>query len=1331
MKTTHWKQPCAVLLTIALVNTAVHGATFTVTNTLNSGAGSLRQAILDANSNPGRDTIGFNIPGAGVHTISATNALPVITDPVTIDGYTQPGSATNSLANGDNAVLLIELNGSQAGGVRGLTIATSNTTVRGLVINGFSDGIFLQSGNNNVVEGNFIGTDTTGTSATPNTASGIFIAAPDSTIGGTNPSGRNVISGNLGSGVVFRNVPSPGGHVLGNFIGVDRTGTNRLANGNTGVALDGSSGVTVGGTNVNARNIISGNGGDGIDVGNIAGSGIFGNFIGTDVTGTKAISNNLGIYLFGGSMSNIIGGATVAARNIISGNNNTGILVSGFDNEVLGNFVGVDVTGTHALPNANGGVNLSVGAPMRNHIGRLTALAGTPPGNVISGNNGVGLNFFLAQGNFAEGNIIGADATGTLALGNTLDGVEIGGSDNVVGGTNSGAGNIIAFNRIGVYIPNNAGFTNNAVLGNSIFGNFNSGIDLQVAGEAAGQSTPNDANDVDDGPNHLQNFPVLTSVANSGGFTTITGTLNSTPSRTFRVEFFANAACDASGFGEGQTFLGATNVTTSGSGTATFTVSFPTVSGSAFTATATDTNGNTSEFSACVTAPPPACSYTIALPKGYSLIANQCDHAGGNTLNAVFPMVPVGSQIIKYNAQIQSNAPPATFTNGAWSPNLTLNPGEGAYFFNPTSTFILTISGEHHTPVLPLNLESNKYYLVSRQEPLIGTFSNIVGLPPQIGDTVRRWNPVTQFLDSYATCSTLPSVNVGESIFVFRTGGPTCPPVCNPPTIVTPPTNITVSVGAAASFSVGATGTGLTYQWRKNGAPLMNGGKISGATSAALIINPVAAGDAGSYDVVVSATCGSPATSTVATLTVPPPPCFPPPAGLVSWWPGDGNANDIRDGNDGTLQNGATFTAGKVGQAFSFDGTNDFVAIPHNPNLNPTGSFSVDAWIKASPQQFSADGLFDIVDKSHGWTDGTGWVLTGNPGGTVTFGFGKGGSTGDPANFVVVLTQTSVLDDQWHYLTGVYNGSQLEIYVDGVLQNTTAFSGTPANNIREVEIGRSWNSLAGTPSRFFHGLIDEVEFFNRALSASEIQAIFTADSAGKCKLAPPPVVACSLSPALATNAVSTAHTVTATVTTNGSPAAGAAVSFSVISGPNAGQSGSGPTTANGQAGFTYSGNSTPGTDIIRAVTTISSISSTCTATVVSIAGNVAAAISCPANVTTNNTTGQCVRTLAFTPNATGNPTPTVTCRIGSTVISSPHSFAIGTTTVVCIASNVAGVVICSFTVTVNDTEPPVLFGCPTNNYILTCFRDSPGPAVVTAVDNCDGTVPVTFIQTQS
>jgi hypothetical protein len=224
----------------------------------------------------------------------------------------------------------------------------------------------------------------------------------------------------------------------------------------------------------------------------------------------------------------------------------------------------------------------------------------------------------------------------------------------------------------------------------------------------------------------------------------------------------------------------------------------------------------------------------------------------------------------------------------------------------------------------------------------------------------------------------------------------------------------------------------------------------------------------------------------------------------VAWWPGDGDANDLADGHDGELLGGASFAAGKVGRALSLDGADDSIRIPHSEDLNPSGPFSVDAWIKAVAPQSSSQSL--VVDKSHGFNDGTGWLLQSNPDGTMGFGFGKGGGSGDPSNFVGVSSTATVMDGEWHHVAGVFTGSEIQIYRDGALDGTFAHSAPPVNNTREVQIGRSWGG--GNPTRFFHGLIDEVEYFDVALSAGDVEAMFDAGTAGKCKPAPCEVGTC-------------------------------------------------------------------------------------------------------------------------------------------------------------------------------------------------------------------------------
>jgi uncharacterized repeat protein (TIGR01451 family) len=370
--------------------------TFQVINTSDSGVGSLRQAILDANGNPGVDTINFNIAAAAPHTISLLSPLPPISEAVTINGASQPDFAGTPV---------IELNGINAGVADGLVINSASCVLRGLVINRFSGNGIVVSGNANIIEGNFIGTNATGTFA--------------------------------------------------------------LGNGQDGVSI-------------------------------AAGSG------------------------------NTIGGTTSAARNVISGNRN-GIQISG------------------------------------------------------------------GSGTQVRGNFVGTNSAGTAGLGNSANGVLINNSGNAVGAVGSASSNTIAFNGgAGVAIASGTG---NPIQSNSIFSNGGLGIDLAPAGV-----TPNDSGDGDSGANNLQNFPVLNSASSAGTSTTIEGTLNSTAGTAFRLEFFSNQAPNPSGFGEGQTFIGAINVTTGGTGNASFNPTFPvTVApGQIITATANDPGNNTSEFSRSV-----------------------------------------------------------------------------------------------------------------------------------------------------------------------------------------------------------------------------------------------------------------------------------------------------------------------------------------------------------------------------------------------------------------------------------------------------------------------------------------------------------------------------------------------------------------------------------------------------------------------------------------------------------------------------------------------------------------------------------------------------------
>gem|GEM_PF-441485 len=638
--------------------------TLTVTNTNDSGAGSLRQAILDSNSFAGTQTITFNIAGAGVKTITPATALPDITQPVVIDGYTQPGASANTLVTGDNAVLLVELKFNVAA-ADALKITGGGSTVRGLVINGSgagSNGIRLVTGGGNTVEGCFIGTDAAGATDQSGFNDGVIIVSSSTNlIGGTTPAARNLISGNGLNGVEINGGNLSANVIAGNYLGTNAAGTAAIGNVN-GVNVAGTPNITnntIGGTTAGAGNLISGNTGAGIGVSGSAVSGtiIQGNVIGLKSDGATALANgSFGITVSGPNTQ--IGGTTAAARNVISGNGNDGITISTTPNTVQGNYIGTNAAGTAAVSNSGHGISVAGGA---NTIGGTAAGAG----NVISGNalRGVVINGG-GSGSVVQGNLIGTDKNGTVDLGNSGDGIAIvatnvtvGGASaaarnvisgnnqsginvsntgavikgnyigvqadgatalqnnasgitivssaggTTVGGTAAGEGNVIAFNLSdGIQVT--GGSLNNRFSGNSIFSNGSTAPNLGIDLLGTDGVNANDAGDPDTGSNNLQNFPVLTSANTSAGSTTIQGTLNSTASTQFSVEFFSNPTCDASGNGEGKTFLGSTTVTTDGSGNATIntTLGVALTAGQVVTATATDPAGNTSEFSACVSA---------------------------------------------------------------------------------------------------------------------------------------------------------------------------------------------------------------------------------------------------------------------------------------------------------------------------------------------------------------------------------------------------------------------------------------------------------------------------------------------------------------------------------------------------------------------------------------------------------------------------------------------------------------------------------------------------------------------------------------------------------
>jgi CSLREA domain-containing protein len=566
-----------------------------------------------------RDIIAFNIGGGGAWTIRPTALLPTIEDPVIIDGYTQPGSRVYDPFNPDpelrSAVLQIEIDGSlvTGGSIQGLMITCGYSTVRGLVINRFGTtlaqaAIRMAGGSNNVIEGN--------------------------------------------------------------YAGINREGTADFAD-----------------PQFSSR-----------PTGGIMGYGIWADSSSNNVIGTGAVDALDAINTAEGIVRNATRSNLYAGRNVIGGTN-FGVVVSlvsggpAHHNTISGNFIGTDHTGTYSLGNFTG---IGTIGDTNEWIGRMND-SDDYRRNIISGNYyGVLLG---AQTTVTQpvsqyqiyGNLIGSDITGTGALGNRSNGIGINGSsNNTIGGPAAWQGNVIAHNLdSGVAMIHNGSYQaiGNVIRGNSIHSNAREGIDLAWNG-----FTDNDPDDLDSGPNHLQNFPVILHSATAGANTSVKFSLDGNFAQAggmYHIDFYANLSADVSGGArpEGRRYLGSISLHSDGNGDIITAVAYnllPTNPGEIITATATDPANNTSEFSRGIT----TTFYTVSAGGPYSI------NEGDSLALSASTSVP-GAHTVGWDLNGDGHFTDATGSNPilSWQTLQQLGISDGTQTFNTISVWVIGEDG--------------------------------------------------------------------------------------------------------------------------------------------------------------------------------------------------------------------------------------------------------------------------------------------------------------------------------------------------------------------------------------------------------------------------------------------------------------------------------------------------------------------------------------------------------------------------------------------------------------------------------------------------------------
>ncbi len=613
---------------------------------------------------PGGNIVGGTAPGSG-NLISGNGANGIhLTGPASFgnlilgnDIGTDAGGHT-AIANYLNGILIDNTSGYTIGGPAAGAGNLISGNGGGLVA-GQMDGVQItgRPSSGIVLAGNQIGTDVTGTVEVANQGNGVDIlyGAHNNLVGS-----GNLISGNKGDGV---RINAANDNVIsGNLIGTDVTGTVAVANQGNGVNIFYSTAAnnTVGGSMSGAGNLISGNVQDGVRISLEANANkVLGNLIGTNVNGVLPLRNANGVDIRQAANNNTIGGG-----NVISGNNQSGIVITGSAtnfNRVQGNFIGTDKSGLAFLPNLGDGVDVNQGAA-HNQIGGTGGVTGGGAGNLISGNLGDGVRITNGAGfNVLDGNLIGTNVSAAHApLPNFGHGVFVafGAHDNTIGGTAT-PGNVIAFNRkAGVAVgfnPSDFTAVHNIILSNSIYANRGLGIDLADNGV-----TLNSPGGPHPGPNEFQNFPIILDAVASGSVTKVALELNSIPNTQFIIQLFV-AVPDPTGFGQGRFLVATVPLSTDAAGNGTIVVTVPKNLGGAYltaTATAAGPYNETSEFSKDFQVKSSTASAMTLLNPTTAALDSMGNGQGDYSTSTTPVLSPIDALFIKMGDHPASEPPP-------------------------------------------------------------------------------------------------------------------------------------------------------------------------------------------------------------------------------------------------------------------------------------------------------------------------------------------------------------------------------------------------------------------------------------------------------------------------------------------------------------------------------------------------------------------------------------------------------------------------------------------------------------------------------------------------